>query len=105
MKLLLSTTNQRYNEKENNSYDRFFMGHYRKPRYNTDLDLPKDRVYLTNAWLDDPWIRFLQDSIDEWLRSYNIKYSLSVENWSHGDHEWYIDIPEEYIMLFKLTWF
>jgi hypothetical protein len=102
MKLLLSITSQE--DKNNNSYHKFFTGLYR-----TNLNIPKYRVVLKDVWPSDPWVRVLKDSIDEWLKSYNIDYSLDVELIDseyniHKIYYWYIDIPEEYILLFKLTW-
>jgi hypothetical protein len=78
------------------------------------LDL-KNRPLLEYLWSGDNYVRMLKQEIHDWLTHYDITYSLSVEHDTSKipDDEyfrtfniihWCVDIPEDIVMLFKLTW-
>jgi hypothetical protein len=51
----------------------------------------------------DAWYRYLQDEMHEWLVSMGIEYTLIFIEIGVVTY-WYIDIPDDSAVLFKLTW-
>jgi hypothetical protein len=60
------------------------------------------RPFLSELYPSDTWYRYLNNDIHEWLTFTRTEYKLTYN--STDTNGWYIDMPYDKAILFKLTW-